>query len=95
MDLTIIKLRYLRIAQLSLLICYTYFLLEDNMFLGLPMLFIFGLLEYVYPSDYANQSFWHPYKIKTIFFKKVSRGTEVVLELAFVFFLGFVLSIYF
>lgn len=89
MDFTKGKLRNLRLAQLSLLIYYLYFLFKNGIFKALPLLFIFGLLEYVYPSTYSNQSFWQPYKTKTIFFNNMSLVAETVLELTFCIFYGF------
>ncbi len=92
MNIPITKIRYLRIAQLSLLIYYVYLVFEGNLIQGLPLLLISGLLDYVYPPSYARQSFWNPYKIKTIFLKKNNLVAERILEFTIILSLGFLLS---
>ena len=62
MNYTVTNLRHLRIAQISLLTYYIYLAFHDNIFKAIPLLFISGILDSVYPPDYANQSFCFPYK---------------------------------
>lgn len=95
MNYPITKIRYLRIAQLSLLIYYVYLVLKDNLIQGLPLLMISGLLDYVYPPNYARQSFWNPYKIKTIFLKKNYLVAERIMEVTLILSLGALLSFIF
>lgn len=91
MNYHITNIRYLRIAQLSLLIYYVYLVFKGNLIQGLPLLIINGLLYYVYPPSYARQSFWNPYKIKTIFLKKNNLVAERVMEFTLILSLGVLL----
>jgi hypothetical protein len=92
MNFPITNIRYLRIAQLSLLIYYVYLVFQDSLIKGIPLLLISGLLDYVYPPSYARQSFWNPYKIKTIFLKNNNLVAERILEFTVILSLGFLLS---
>lgn len=95
MNIPITKIRYLRIAQLSLLIYYVYLVFKGNLIQGLPLLIISGLLDNVYPPNYARQSFWNPYKIKTIFLKKNNLVAERVMEVTLILSSGALLSFIF
>lgn len=95
MNHTVTSLRYLRIAQISLLTYYIYLAVHDNIFEAIPLLFISGILDLVYPPDYANQSFWFPYKKKTIFLKSNNLFLERALEILTIIVLGVFLSLVF
>lgn len=92
---TVTNLRHLRIAQMSLLTYYIYLAFYDNIFKAIPLLFISGILDSVYPPDYANQSFWFPYKKKTIFLKSNNLFLERALEILIIIVLGIFLSLVF
>ena len=95
MNHTVTSLRYLRIAQISLLTYYIYLAVHDNIFEAIPLLLISGILDLVYPPDYANQSFWFPYKKKTIFLKSNNLFLERALEILTTIVLGIFLSLVF
>lgn len=95
MNLTVTNLRHLRIAQISLLTYYIYLAVHDNIFKAIPLLFISGFLDSAYPPDYASQSFWFPYKKKTIFLKSNNLFLERALEILTIIALGVFLSLVF
>jgi hypothetical protein len=80
---------------MSLLTYYIYLAFYDNIFKAIPLLFISGILDSVYPPDYANQSFWFPYKKKTIFLKSNNLFLERAFEILIIIVFGIFLSLVF